>query len=116
MLSIMYAHGVQTLKTTRLFPFSMSMNWLLRGHNDIASLMPPIPIEIDSYLAYRLRIIHKVSILKHIVDQNSEKAQTRYNGDYDTHVQFALHFAAGENLFVGRLSLTASRADGMIYK
>lgn len=45
--------------------------------------MPPDVGEINAPLAYSLRLMHRVAILKKVADKTFGKAHGRYKEDYD---------------------------------
>lgn len=58
-----YPYSLQVPRTTKLPPSSLVITILLPGPTAIARLMRPDVNEIDSPLAYRLRLIHHSPLL-----------------------------------------------------
>lgn len=77
--------------------------------------MPPDVSEISSAIAYRIRMIHRETLLKKMVDSISKKEQTRYKKDFDKHVWFEPCFAADDYVFIKRPLLMAFVAEHMSF-
>lgn len=67
--------------------------------------------EIDSKLAYRLRLIDRAVLLKKIADKYAQNERAQHNRNYDKNVQFKSPFAAPNGIFVERPPLSASATD-----
>lgn len=64
--------------------------------------MPPKVSKIDSSLACRLHLILRAALVTKIANTIFKKAQDQEKEQYDMHVLFEPHFAAGDYGFVER--------------
>lgn len=71
--------------------------------------------EIDSRLAYRLRLVHRAVLLRSMADRNYRQAQAGYKKDHDRCVRFDPRFAEGAYVLVERPILMASAVDCMFF-
>lgn len=78
--------------------------------------MSPNVSEIESPLAYRLRLIHRAPLLREMADKNSKTARSQYKKNYNKHFRFEPRFATGSYVLIECLSLMVSAADQNIYR
>lgn len=88
------AYYVQVHQLEKLPSLSLAIIRLQRRPILVARAVPPDVSEIHGLLAYRLRLIERVVLLRRMADTNFKKAHTEKNSEYDKHVRFQSRFAA----------------------
>lgn len=90
-----HAKNVQVHQTPKLAELSLLITPLKPSPTTIALQMPPDISDIDSSLAYKLRLIHRAALKRKIADTNWKKGHVLYEKDYKIHVRSEPRFAAG---------------------
>lgn len=109
----MNAYNVQIHRTLNLLLLSLTITLLSPVSASMACVVSPDVSVIDSTLAYRTFLIHRVTLLRNMAYKNSEKAQERYKNDHDKRVRFEPCFVAKYYVFVERSPLMTIAADRM---
>lgn len=73
--SFICAYNVQVHRTIKLSSFSLASTRLAPGRINIVRTMPLEIGHIDSPVTYRLRLIHRATLLGKMADTNSEKGR-----------------------------------------
>lgn len=97
-----YTYNVQVHRAKKVPPFSLAINRLPPRRTAIAGPIAPRRHWIDSYLVYRLCLIHRAALLRKMADTSCKSSQALYEKEYDQHARLEPCFPASVYVFVER--------------